>query len=301
MRPEKTLIFVSSLLSLPFVLIVGLLLYRTWPELLAMPNEHRDNLFLAPLFSLLPMGWLVFVGRWQGWVSPFEKSGQEDENPVEGWVWGIGPLCLFGGYFVAFATPNPEYPHATLTSVILVVAYYCWLWSLAGILIYRSFVPAKKMRKRRRLKNKKTKHKPELRFGGMWPILTNELDARWAVRQGMWTAIVIGVVTAAASIWAYKTASPELSELGLSLWSLADAAMFLAVAIGLFFNSRAAAVLGLLLYLLEQILVWSPDRVGNLVLMIIFVLGFINGIRGAFAFHRFKMAEGVAPNLSTEP
>jgi len=146
--------------------------------------------------------------------------------------------------------------------------------------------------------SKTPKHKPKLRFGGLWPIIRCTQDARWAVKQGMWTAVICAVVTTVFAIWAHLSAPAALTELGVSLLSLIDATMFFGVAVGLYFNSRFAAVAGLGLFLLARIMMWRPEQVGQLVMMAIFFLGFVSGVRGTFAFHQFKKK---ADDSSTAP
>jgi hypothetical protein len=80
--------------------------------------------------------------------------------------------------------------------------------------------------------------------------------------------------------------------LGLDAWGLIDAVIFAWMAWRISKASRAWAIVGLLMYLLEvgYKLVTNPSGALG-VLTIIFILTYINAIRGAFAYHRFRRAE----------
>ena len=151
---------------------------------------------------------------------------------------------------------------------------------------------------------KNSKHKPELRFGGLWPVIANELDARWAVKQGMWTAVVIAAFIAVSGVWSYLSPPPEIAE-GSAIWTLIssviDVGVYIAIAVGLYLNSRVAAVASLTVYLATRVLLWQPEHLGQIVLIAIFTLGFVSGIRGAFAHHRFKASRPLSPNAPLEP
>jgi len=102
----------------------------------------------------------------------------------------------------------------------------------------------------------------------------------------MAAAIFCTVATAGMAVWAHY--SPEMAaRSGLDLWALLDAFIFFLVAIGLYFNSRFAAVAGLTFYLLVRILSIQSTPPSAWFVIIILIIGFVGGIRGAFAHHRF--------------
>lgn len=119
----------------------------------------------------------------------------------------------------------------------------------------------------------------------MWPPTATSESARFAVTQAFWAATVC-----AAGVALFVTVNqltpgarpPFLFRFG----ALLDAAAFAAVAFGLSRRSRAAAVCGLGLYLIEEAYVLSQARPITLLIVVAFTIAFVNGVRGAFALHR---------------
>ena len=131
---------------------------------------------------------------------------------------------------------------------------------------------------------------PNARRNGLWPEIRDEDSARYAAKQGMVGALVVAGVTALVSF---------LGTMGFSLWSLLDAAVFVAIGVGIWRMSRAAAVAGLVVFLIERVQMAAahPDQASKGVVMgVIITIAFINGIRGTFAYHRFTR-----PAASTAP
>lgn len=78
--------------------------------------------------------------------------------------------------------------------------------------------------------------------------------------------------------------------------SFVDAFVFGAIAAGIAFMSRTAAVLGLALYAAESLYKFSTIGFKGVPLTIVLMIGFLNSVRGAFAFHAF---DGTAPAAPT--
>ena len=72
-----------------------------------------------------------------------------------------------------------------------------------------------------------------------WPDVSTLGDARWATKQGVWAALFVACVTAIVSLAALTMHKPVL---GVSGSALIDAAIFAAVAYGIYRNSRFAAI-----------------------------------------------------------
>lgn len=117
-----------------------------------------------------------------------------------------------------------------------------------------------------------------------WPDVSDLDGARSACRLGMWCATLVAGFTALVSILALF----GTRILGASPYSLVDAALFAAIAFGLSRFSRFAAVAGFLLYLAEKILLLmtTGSILGVGALGIVFLIGFLNAVRGAFAYHK---------------
>jgi hypothetical protein len=119
----------------------------------------------------------------------------------------------------------------------------------------------------------------------MWPPTTTTSSARLAVTQAFWAATVC-----AAGVALFVTLNQLTPGVGprfpFRLGALLDAAAFAAVAIGLSRRSRVAAVCGLGLYVVEEAFILSHARPFTLLIVVLFTIAFVNGVRGAFALHR---------------
>jgi hypothetical protein len=125
---------------------------------------------------------------------------------------------------------------------------------------------------------------------GFLPAITDLATARSVGRQGAIAAFFCAAMTAFFA--ALAVGGVEGSQiLNIDAWALIDAALFFIIGICIWEMSRVFAVSGLLLYLLERVFMWAenPELASKGILISIFmVFAFVNGIRGTFAFHRFR-------------
>ena len=84
----------------------------------------------------------------------------------------------------------------------------------------------------------------------------------------------------------------------LSVVTILEAALFGAIAFGLEKCSRVAATAGFVLYLADRIymIVYTESFLGAGILGTVILIGFLNGIRGAFA-----AAKLTRPSVAAEP
>ncbi|MDP9268517.1 MAG: hypothetical protein M3P27_09380 [Acidobacteriota bacterium] len=121
-----------------------------------------------------------------------------------------------------------------------------------------------------------------------WPEVTDLESAKKACRTAAGAAFFIAGLTAivAGIALAGTTVIP-----GISGWALVDAAIFLVLGIFLRRFSRTAAVIALVLFILERISMMTQDTSpASLPLGIFLTLMFITGVRGAFAYRRLSAA-----------
>lgn len=119
----------------------------------------------------------------------------------------------------------------------------------------------------------------------MWPSVTTTAAARFAVTQAFWAATVCAA--GVALLVTLNQVTPDgAPRFPFGLGALLDATAFAAVAIGLSRQSRVAALCGLGLYLVEEAYVLSQARPLTLLIVVLFTIAFVNGVRGAFALHR---------------
>jgi len=115
-----------------------------------------------------------------------------------------------------------------------------------------------------------------------WPEITDAETARRAALSGVAAATLCAVTTGAFAV---------LGLFGVSRFSLLDAGLFTVIAWGIYRMSRAWAIAGLVIYVSERI-VGLRIRPGVFsVIAIIFIVLFIGGIRGTFAYHRFRRGQ----------
>lgn len=135
-----------------------------------------------------------------------------------------------------------------------------------------------------------------------WPQISDITSAEEAAKQGVWASLLMTFVTTGAVLVGKLTG---FQFLGVETSSLVDAGLFALIAWGINRNSRFAAVCGLLLYLLEQLmLILSSGFTGATVVTVILVLMYITSIRGTFAYHRLRkeaQASGDLPGSHRGP
>ena len=75
-----------------------------------------------------------------------------------------------------------------------------------------------------------------------------------------------------------------------SAWSLVDMTLFATIAWGIDRQSRVAAVSGLLLHIVNHAPRWDHYLSGGpgFVMAVLFLLFFVHGVRGTFAYHRHQ-------------
>jgi len=121
-----------------------------------------------------------------------------------------------------------------------------------------------------------------------WPDVSNVDEAKKACRVAMWCAIVVASVTSLFSVLAM--AGTRIGNLPIDGSALFDAALFAGIAFGLSRFSRFAGVAGFALFLLERIFMIAKGgpAAGGLFMGIFLLLGFLHGMRGAFAYHKLQ-------------
>jgi hypothetical protein len=132
-----------------------------------------------------------------------------------------------------------------------------------------------------------------------WPDVSTLPDVAWAVKQGVWAAGFVAVVT---GIVALVALSLHTAVLGLGASALVDSAIFAAVAYGIHKNSRFAAVSGLVIYLVERIYMFKAAGVhggGATAMVVILTLAFVTAIRGTFAYHKLTAPMARAGNVTS--
>lgn len=129
-----------------------------------------------------------------------------------------------------------------------------------------------------------------------WPTFGNLADAVQASNQGMWAAVFCAAATALMATASIFVARGANGIMGVTPAAYLDAVLFAIVAWRIRARSKAFAVAGLGLFLIEKIYQFAtqPQALGfGIFVAVILLLCFISGVRGNFAYHRFA-AEGAA-------
>lgn len=126
-----------------------------------------------------------------------------------------------------------------------------------------------------------------------WPDVSNLDEAKKACRSAMWCAILVAGVTTLFSFLAI--AGTKMNNVPVDGSALIDAALFAGIAYGLYRCSRFAGVAGFVLFLFERIYMISKGgpAASGLFLGIVLLLGFLNGMRGAFSYYKLQTQSAV--------
>jgi hypothetical protein len=122
-----------------------------------------------------------------------------------------------------------------------------------------------------------------------WPSFGNRADAVQACNAASWAAVFVTGVTALMATVGIFSATPIL---GITAWAYLDAVVFAVFAWRIRARSRGFAIAALALFVLEKIfqIATQPSAWVGIAMAVILTLLFINGVRGAFAWHRFEAA-----------
>lgn len=129
-----------------------------------------------------------------------------------------------------------------------------------------------------------------------WPTITTQEEAKSAARPGVWVAAIVAAITALIAAYAAATGKEVI---GINAWAFVDAALFAGISFGIYKMSRAAAVVGLLLYLVERVYMTAVAGGRGAIVTILFTVALINSARGTFAFH--KLAASPQPTPPVPP
>jgi len=124
---------------------------------------------------------------------------------------------------------------------------------------------------------------------GLWPDVNILEGAKAASNCGYWAAVFVAGGTAFVILLGQLGYELEPGHFGIE--AIVDVTIFAAIAWGIARYSRFAAILGLVVFLLERLYSWYSFGIGGMGVAAIFVLLFVNGIRGNFAYQRHRMLD----------
>lgn len=130
-----------------------------------------------------------------------------------------------------------------------------------------------------------------------WPDVSTTDVAERAVKTAAYVAFFVAAVTGIFSLLALFTTTQILSG-----WDVLDALAFVVLGIWILRGSRAAAVLALILYIVELAVGIATRGGGNpvqFVVGLIFLFAFINGVRGAYSLRRLEGSAALSKEVGT--
>ena len=130
----------------------------------------------------------------------------------------------------------------------------------------------------------------------LWPKITDKESAVKTSRQGLWV-YGFSIVITSICIILYLMGKPVM---GIGPMALIDIAIFVGVSIGLYKMSRTAAIIGLVVYILERLVMLPHANGFALIMTIIFTVMVINSVRGTIAYHKFNLIEEVKADMVSE-
>jgi hypothetical protein len=121
-----------------------------------------------------------------------------------------------------------------------------------------------------------------------WKEIENKDSAEDATKAAVGISYFIAAVTGLIAVLTLVYSKPIL---GLSGWSLVDASLFAVIGWRIRKLSRAWTIVGLVLYLLEIASSIGSRGFGFGIVSIVFILAYVNALRGVFAYHRYAKSE----------
>ncbi|MFI5114129.1 MAG: hypothetical protein ACHP7J_03215 [Terriglobales bacterium] len=134
-----------------------------------------------------------------------------------------------------------------------------------------------------------------------WNEIGDKYSAQYATTTAVWISYLIAVVNGLIAVLSLAYHKPIV---GLDGWALLDAGLFAVVGWRIGRLSRAWAVIGISLYVLEVLTsIGRQLVVGGLgfpipIMAILFVIVYLNAVRGTFAYHRYVKLEAAQPSES---
>jgi hypothetical protein len=133
--------------------------------------------------------------------------------------------------------------------------------------------------------------KPSIWMRWTYPSISSEATALRAARQGAVAAWATAGVTA---IWVVLAPTGEaFAKYGVTKLNLIDVVLSLGIGIGIWRGSFVFAVIGMLFFLTDRILVWTMTGHAPGGLAALMFIGFMNGVRGSYTLRRWR--KGLEP------
>jgi hypothetical protein len=131
-----------------------------------------------------------------------------------------------------------------------------------------------------------TESAPSQKSSFLFPSITDFKSAQAATNQGAAVCFAVSFLTGLFLVTTQSLAPAQ----PISQVVVAAIALYAGFAVMIFKHSRFAAIAALALYVGDKLyqMIQQPGLNFSLVLSILFICMFINGVRGCFAYHRMR-------------
>jgi hypothetical protein len=121
------------------------------------------------------------------------------------------------------------------------------------------------------------------------PAVDDLKSAKKASMYGVWAAVFSAAATVLLFVFLVLASGGKAVDTSIAAVALVDALIFSAVAIGIYKESRLAAVAGLLFFVVEKIVQFSmTGETSGIIVPVILTLCYASAIRGVYALHRLR-------------
>lgn len=127
----------------------------------------------------------------------------------------------------------------------------------------------------------------------LWPKVDLRRRAQNAIEEGFWVACFLSFLYA---MWALIGVLRDATINDIEQFGVA--ALFAALAFGIRRRSRVAAISALILYVLARVAQGWASLSPFQVVSFLFILAFVNCIRGAFAYRKFPAISANTPSVA---
>ena len=121
-----------------------------------------------------------------------------------------------------------------------------------------------------------------------WKEIDDKYSAEDATKAAVGISYFVAGLTTLLAVLSLVYAKPIF---GASGSSLVDAILFFLVAWRMRKLSRAWTIIGLVLYILEAVYAIGTRGGGIGVLTIVFIIAYVNAVRGVFAYHKYQASD----------
>jgi hypothetical protein len=121
-----------------------------------------------------------------------------------------------------------------------------------------------------------------------WKQIEDKDTAEDATKAAIGISYFVAALTALFAVLSLVYQKPIF---GLDAWSFVDAILFAVIGWRMGKMSRGWSVVGVVLYVFEAFFSLATKAGGIGVLTIVFILAYINAVRGTFAYHRYTLEQ----------